>query len=90
MTIVWKIVLSKQASTFLNQQNAKMRARLDAALGLLADDPRSGKMLAGDLKGYWSFRVGNYRIIYSIDNGKVWIEILRISHRKEVYERFRR
>ncbi|HEV2234923.1 MAG TPA: type II toxin-antitoxin system RelE/ParE family toxin [Terriglobia bacterium] len=42
------------------------------------------------LHGYkdrWRIRVGNYRVVYAIDDeGKV-VDITRIAHRKEVYER---
>ena len=33
----------------------------------------------------YRIRVGNYRIIYSIKNNELKIEIIRIGHRKEVY-----
>jgi mRNA-degrading endonuclease RelE of RelBE toxin-antitoxin system len=44
--------------------------------------------LLGDLDGEFSFRVGAYRIIYFIDQGKnIWIEAVR--HRKEVYKKLK-
>lgn len=63
---------------------------MENAFGVLIEDPHQGKMLKGELKGYWSFRVGTYRIIYTIHHQEVVIEVLRIQHRKEVYEKFRR
>ena len=30
-------------------------------------------------------RVGNYRILYTIDNGEVVVEVFRVGHRREVY-----
>lgn len=42
-----------------------------------------GIPLRHSLKGHWKFRVGNYRIIYKIIDGK--IIILIIGHRKEAY-----
>lgn len=44
-----------------------------------------GKPLRYTLKGLWVLRVGDYRVVYSIE--KEEIIILRIGHRKEVYER---
>ncbi len=44
---------------------------------------RFGKPLQGDLKGMWSLRVGDWRVIYEISGEQV--RILRIGHRREVY-----
>ena len=44
-----------------------------------------GKMLKGNLSNYWRYRVGNYRIISSIDESRILICILKIGHRKSVY-----
>ena len=53
------------------------------------DDPRT---LARPLKGqgpetYWRFRVGDYRLIAVIDDDTVRVLVLRIGHRREVYDR---
>ena len=47
--------------------------------------PESGQELTGNFSGLYSFRVGDYRIIYSIISDNKVI-ILRIAHRKEVYK----
>lgn len=43
-----------------------------------------GKPLQQSLRGYWSLRVGPYRIIYRISDTTV--DILDIGHRSEIYE----
>ena len=51
------------------------------------EDPRSsGKALAGNLAGRWRYRVGDYRLVCEIDNEKIIITILRIGHRKNIYD----
>lgn len=51
----------------------------------LAENPISvGKPLRQSLKGHRKFRVGNWRIIYRIDKND--IIILKIGHKKEVYQ----
>ena len=51
------------------------------------ENPRSlGKALVGDKKGYWRYRVGSYRIICEIDDFLIRIDIINISHRKDVYD----
>ncbi|PCK83279.1 type II toxin-antitoxin system mRNA interferase toxin, RelE/StbE family [Rhizobium sophoriradicis] len=51
------------------------------------DDPRSiGEALKGSEFGdFWKYRVGDYRVIASIDDGAVRILIVRIGNRRDVY-----
>jgi mRNA interferase RelE/StbE len=51
----------------------------------LSTDPYQGKRLVGTLSPYWRIRVGDYRIVYSIDDTTVTVEVILIRHRKEVY-----
>ncbi len=51
----------------------------------LITDPYSGKKLVGNLSPFWRFRVGNYRIIYAIEEEIVTVEVIKVKHRKEVY-----
>lgn len=51
------------------------------------ENPRLlGKALTGNLKGFWRYRTGHFRIICKIDGGQLVILILKIAHRKDVYE----
>lgn len=51
------------------------------------DDPRLlGKQLKGELGEYWRYRVGDYRILCSIDSGQLIILATVIGHRKSVYD----
>lgn len=53
----------------------------------LAQDPKNlGKELKGDFLGYWRYRWGDYRVVYKISDKEVLILVLRIAHRKEVYD----
>jgi len=51
----------------------------------LTDDPYSGKKLVGNLSPFWRLRVGDYRIIYAIEEEIVTVEVVKVKHRKEVY-----
>lgn len=51
----------------------------------LTQDPYSGKKLVGNLSPFWRLRVGDYRIIYAIEEEVVTVEVVKIKHRKEVY-----
>lgn len=47
----------------------------------------AGEMLKGNLFGFWKSRIGDYRIIYKINDDKILVLIIKIGHRKEVYEK---
>ncbi|HCX04078.1 MAG TPA: type II toxin-antitoxin system mRNA interferase toxin, RelE/StbE family [Clostridiales bacterium] len=51
------------------------------------DNPKKyGKALKGNLKEYWRYRVGNYRILADINNEEIRIIIINIGHRKDIYK----
>lgn len=50
----------------------------------LSKAPPAGKLLSGDLKGLYSYRVGDYRVIYvKVDGG---VLVVNVGHRREVYK----
>lgn len=50
------------------------------------ENPRQhGKGLTANRSRQWRYRVGDYRLIADIQDGKVLILILNIGHRKDVY-----
>lgn len=88
--MAWEIDLSGAARRHLKDidppQARRILSFLYERLALL-DDPRSlGEALKGArLAGLWKYRVGDYRVIASIEDGRVRILILRIGHRRAVY-----
>ena len=71
----------------LDKLDAVVKRRILGKASELADDPYAGKMLRGELSGLFSLRVGDYRIIYWIDEkeGTVWL--VDVGHRKRAYRR---
>lgn len=57
---------------------------VNAIENVLKSTPLKGKELKGEFEGLFSYRIGNYRITYTILGSTVLI--LRISHRKDVYK----
>lgn len=51
----------------------------------LAKDPKKGIPLKGSKNELWRYRVGDYRVIYSFNDEELWILVVHIAHRKEVY-----
>lgn len=51
------------------------------------EDPRQfGKALKGDLSDLWRFRTGHYRIICEIQNDMLVVLVVRVGHRRNVYD----
>lgn len=63
-----------------------VRARIARKVQELAFDPRPPGSIP--LKGpseAWRARVGDYRIIYAVDDGRLVVLVLSVAHRREVY-----
>lgn len=88
--MAWRVELSDTALKNLSKLDKpvslRIRSFLRERLSAL-DDPRSiGEALKGSKFGdLWKYRVGDYRVIASIEDGKVVILVLAIGNRKEVY-----
>lgn len=51
-----------------------------------SDDPKaSGKALTANLKGYWRYRIGDYRLLVEIKEDELVIVAISIAHRSEIY-----
>jgi len=88
--MAWKIELSGLAQRNLKKLDRQVAKRILVFLhGRLArlDDPRSiGQALRGsDLGQFWKYRVGDWRIIASIEDRNIRILVVRIANRREVY-----
>ena len=50
-----------------------------------ADPTAFGKALRGDLKGYWRYRVKDYRILCRLENHRVVVVVVSVGHRSTIY-----
>ena len=87
--MTYSIEISTSAAKALEKLPKSTRLRVVGALELLGIDPRppGAKMLRGGEHGRWRVRVGDFRIVYAIDDGRLLILVLRIARRREVYDR---
>ncbi len=51
----------------------------------LLPDPRGGKPLKGKDGVLWSFRIGEYRVIYTFSDRDLIVLVIRVGHRREIY-----
>jgi mRNA interferase RelE/StbE len=83
----YRVALTASAEKELHGLPAKVVARIISRLEDLAETPRpSGckKLKGGD--NVWRVRVGDYRIVYEIDDAGKTVDVTRIAHRREAYE----
>lgn len=86
---MWKIVYKKSVEKGLKRISKDIQSLLRRAIEekLRTDPVRFGAPLRRSLKGFMKLRVGDYRIIYSIERETVTIYVIKIGHPKEVYQR---
>ena len=63
-----------------------IRIAIDLIERVIAKDPYSGKALKGSYKGLFSYRFSDFRIVYEIQEDRLVVVILRVRHRKNVYD----
>jgi len=85
----YKLELSKRAERVLvqiAQKQATLYQRLARTLDDLEHDPFQGKPLKGELKGCYSYRVGDYRILYRVYRDRLLVIVIDIGHRRDIYK----
>ena len=88
--MAWRVELDGAAVRDLDKLDPQVARRILAFLhGRVAalDDPRSiGEALKGSTLGeFWKYRVGDYRIIASIEDEALRVLVVRLGNRREVY-----
>jgi addiction module toxin, relE/stbE family len=86
--LAWRAELSPRALKQLSKLDKPTARRIIDYLREIAsgEDPHSqGKELTGNLAGFWRYRVGNYRIIASIEDDELLILAITIDHRSQIY-----
>lgn len=88
--MAWKIEFDLAAERELDKLDPQIARRILRFLVdrvAILDDPRSiGEALKGSKLGsFWKYRVGDYRIISSIEDGALKILVVKIGNRREVY-----
>ncbi len=81
----YALLILRRAQKELANLDKTEYERVRDAVALLAENPRPNncKKLVG--REGWRIRVGNYRVIYEIDDTKKQITVLHIGHRRDIY-----
>jgi mRNA interferase RelE/StbE len=83
---VYQVVVERQAERDLKSLPGHMFQRVTSAIRSLGDNPRPEgcRKLVGSRRD-WRIRIGDYRVIYEIDDRRRQVRILLVRHRTEAY-----
>jgi len=86
--MTYEVVLAAAAARQLRKFDPQVRRRIQAAIELLATEPRppaSTRLVGG--AGEWRVRTGDYRIVYEIEEERLIVLVLSTGQRREIYQR---
>jgi mRNA interferase RelE/StbE len=85
---VYQVIIKREALKELKQLPKRISVTITFAIEELAKEPRPHgcKKLKGSHENLWRIRVGDYRVIYLIDDIVRVINVRNIGNRKDVYE----
>lgn len=87
--IKYTVIIGVDAQEFFESYSAALQKKLDRYFDRLKIEPRNYpniKSLKSELSGYYHYRLGDYRVIYEIDDDLNQVTIILIQHRSRVYE----
>ena len=86
---MYRVELSLEAQRFYDRCDRPIAQKLARCFKLLESDPRRGnnvRPLKGKLAGCHRYRVGDLRVIYTIQERAVTVFVITIAKRSDVYE----
>lgn len=86
--MAWNVELTAKSARQIKKLDKATQRRIIAFLRELEglDDPHTrGKGLTGNLRGLWRYRVGDYRLVCSLEGDKLLVLVLNVGHRSEIY-----
>lgn len=86
MKLGYTVFALKQLKKLDKQVSSRILDYMDEVAKL--ENPRErGKMLVGNLIGFWRYRVGDYRVLCKIKDNELVITVVNVGHRREVYDK---
>ena len=83
---MYRIILKKRAKKFIDNLPKQEKIRLVTAIEQLPNGSDIKKMKGHD--DLMRLRVGEYRVIYTVDNGELVVLVIDVGNRGEIYNRY--
>jgi mRNA interferase RelE/StbE len=88
--VLWRVEFDRDAARDLRKLDVQAQRLilryLRERIATEEDPRRFGHALTRQLKGFWRYRVGNFRIVASIEDDQFVVLVVTVGHRREVYE----
>jgi len=86
-TARYTVTIIPSALRSIQSLSPSLREQIRTKIDLLAENPRPCgiKALQGGQKGYLRLRVGDYRVIYRVQDDRLLVLVVAVGHRREVY-----
>ena len=81
----WRVIVARRPGRILRRLPGDIRERIAEKLTELSHDPRPYGYKYLKQLGLYRLRVGVWRIVYSIEDDRLIVLVIRIAHRGEVY-----
>ena len=82
---LYRLRMSRDVAGLVAGLHPLLKRKIRASFQELLSNSRSGKPLRDDLDSFWSYRMGQYRIVYRISENR-FIDIFAIGPREDIYE----
>jgi len=83
---VKNLQLAQSVDKSLSKLPKNIQSKIISSFDRIKQNPISGIKLHGELKNYYKFRVGDYRIVYKFNSKESLVQIFKIEHRQGVYK----
>jgi len=88
--MTWTVKFTKQAEKQFNKLDRPIQQRivnfLNDRIKPLNNPKQIGKPLQGNLAEYWSYRVGDYRLLVVFEDEHLVVIVTELAHRRHVYK----
>lgn len=82
---MYRLRLKHSAQKELDALDPSAGGPVEQAISSLAENPRPPGLKKLQQVGAWRIRVGDYRVVYEIDDGARLVTVVKIGHRRDVY-----
>lgn len=83
--MTYSVSIKQSAAKTLATMPRDDRLRIIDAIDQLGANPAAGGVLKGEYAGLRRIRVGDYRVVYEVQDNKLVVLVVRIGHRRELY-----
>ncbi|HSH80929.1 MAG TPA: type II toxin-antitoxin system RelE/ParE family toxin [Herpetosiphonaceae bacterium] len=81
----YTLIIQRRAQRALERINEPDYSRITAAIQALADNPRPHGCKKLEGQDAWRIRIGDYRVIYEINERALVVTVVKVGNRRDVY-----